>query len=285
MQDFQDKVAVVTGAASGIGRALAERFGAEGMKVVLADIEANALARAEEELRAQGAIVLAVRTDVRQASEVEALAEKALATFGGVHILCNNAGVAVFKSCWEHTLADWEWVLGVNLWGVIHGVRTFVPIMLGQGTEGHIVNTASLAGLITTAWMGSYFVSKHGVVALSEDLARELAQIGAPIKVSVLCPGDVHTNIMSSNRNRPSTMANLEGDNTVRAEARRYEDSIRQSLENQGLPPAEIAHHVVTAIRNGRFYILTHPEGSKEQIRDRMEGIMEGHYPAIPPAV
>src|SRR6516165_9482622 len=156
MKEFQDKVAVVTGAASGIGFALAERFAAEGMKVVLADVEEGALARAEAELRGRGATVLAVRTDVRQASEVEALAEKTLAAFDGVHVVCNNAGVVVIKSSWEQTLADWEWVLGVNLWGVIHGVRTFVPIMLRQGTAGHIVNTASNNGLATGAFIASY---------------------------------------------------------------------------------------------------------------------------------
>jgi NAD(P)-dependent dehydrogenase (short-subunit alcohol dehydrogenase family) len=165
MQEFQDKVAVVTGAASGIGFALAERFAREGMKVVLADVEVDALARAEAELRGRGATVLAVRTDVRQASEVEALAEKTLAAFGGVHVVCNNAGVLLAKASWEYTLADWEWVLGVNLWGVIHGVRTFVPIMLRQGTAGHIVNTASSNGFLTDAFIASYDVSKHGVVA------------------------------------------------------------------------------------------------------------------------
>src|SRR5215469_10915747 len=208
MQEFPDKVAVVTGAASGIGFALAERFAREGMKVVLADVEGDALARAEAELRGRGATVRAVRTDVRQAGEVAALAEQTLAAFGGVHVVCNNAGVVVFKSAWEHTLADWEWVLGVNLWGVIHGVRTFVPIMLRQGTEGHIVNTASMGGLVTGPFFGSYIVSKHGVVALSEVLALELARIGAPVKVSVLCPNVVRTNLMDSARNRPLALTN-----------------------------------------------------------------------------
>jgi NAD(P)-dependent dehydrogenase (short-subunit alcohol dehydrogenase family) len=215
---------------------------------------------------------------VRQASEVAALAEKTLAAFDGVHVVCNNAGVAVVKSCWEHTLADWEWVLGVNLWGVIHGVRTFVPIMLDQGTEGHIVNTASVAGLLTGSFFGSHFVSKFGVVALSEDLARELAQIGAPIKVSVLCPGVVRTSIMSSARNRPRSLANPEGSETARAEAQRTEEGLRSSIENEGMPPAEIADHVVAAIRADKFYILTHPE-EKVVIRARMEDILEGRNP------
>lgn len=278
MQEFQDKVAVVTGAASGIGFALAERFAREGMKVVLADVEVDALARAEAELRGRGATVLAVRTDVRQASEVEALAEQTLAAFGGVHVVCNNAGVVVFKSAWEHTLADWEWVLGVNLWGVIHGVRTFVPIMLRQGTEGHIVNTASMGGLVTGPFFGSYIVSKHGVVALSENLSRELARIGAPVKVSVLCPNVVRTNIMDSARNRPLALTNPEEASPASAEAQGVDAEIRKYLEEEGFAPAQIADHVVAAIRADTFYILTHPE-TKEAVRVRMERILEGRNP------
>src|SRR5262245_7849581 len=270
MKDFQGKVAVVTGAASGIGRALAERFAAEGMRVVLADVEADALARAEAELRDGGATVLAVRTDVRQASEVATLAEKTLAAFGAVHVVCNNAGVGGGKCCWEYTLADWEWTLGVNLWGVIHGVRAFVPIMLGQGTEGHVVNTASMAGLTTGPYWGSYSVAKHGVVILSEIPARDLTQIGAPVRVSVLCPGLVRTNIASSARNRPRALANPEGSETAWAEARGALERIRKAIENEGMPPAEIADHVVAPIRADKFYILPHPEG-KEGIRARME--------------
>jgi NAD(P)-dependent dehydrogenase (short-subunit alcohol dehydrogenase family) len=284
MQEFQDKVAVVTGAASGIGRGLAERFAAEGMKVVLADVEVDALAQAESELRAQGATVLAVRTDVRQASEVEALAEKTLAAFGGVHVVCNNAGVGGGgKCCWEFTLSDWEWTLGVNLWGVIHGIRTFVPIMLNQGTEGHVVNTASMAGVTTVPYWGSYSVSKHGVVILSEILARDLTQIGAPIKVSVLCPRFVRTNIGSSARNRPRALANPEGSETVWAEAQSALERVRKAIENEGMPPAEIADHVVAAIRANKFYIFPHP-GSKEGVRARMEGILEERNPTAPPS-
>jgi NAD(P)-dependent dehydrogenase (short-subunit alcohol dehydrogenase family) len=282
VQDLQDKVAVVTGAASGIGFGLAERFAREGMKVVLADVEVDALARAEAELRGRGATVLAVRTDVRQAGEVETLAEKTLGAFGGVHVVCNNAGVAVFKSAWEHTLADWEWVLGVNLWGVIHGVRTFVPIMLRQGTEGHIVNTASMAGLATSTFYGSYTVSKHGVVALSEVLSRELARIGAPVKVSVLCPEEVRTNIMTSARNRPPVLTDPEEAFMVRAEAQSAEEAVRADIED-GMFPARIADDVVAALRADKFYILAHkPERNSEvkgYVRARMEGILEGRNP------
>src|SRR5438132_4651738 len=188
MKEFQGKVAVVTGAASGIGRGLAERCAQEGMKVVLADIEEQALMRACQELKAAGAQVLAVQTDVSKILDMEALAQKTIATYGAVHLLFNNAGVGAGTIIWESTLADWEWTLGVNLWGVIHGIRTFVPLMLEQDTEGHIVNTASVAGLTSGPDLGIYKVTKQGVVTLCETLYHELAHRGAKVKVSVLCP-------------------------------------------------------------------------------------------------
>ncbi len=208
MKDFQDKVAVVTGAASGIGRALAEKSAQEGMKVVLADVEESALKQAEEELKASGAQVLAVRTDVSQAAEVEVLAQKTFDTYGAVHLLFNNAGVAAGTTVWESSLADWQWVLGVNLWGVIHGIHFFVPRMLAQDTEGHIVNTASSAGLVSSSGLGIYKVSKHGVVTLSETMALELAARGAKLKASVLCPEWVNTRITDAERNRPQALQN-----------------------------------------------------------------------------
>ena len=178
MKEFRDKVAVVTGAASGIGRGLADRCVQEGMKVVLADIEEPALAQAESELKADGADVLAVLTDVSKASEVEALAQRTLEAYGAVHLLCNNAGVAAGSTAWESTINDWKWVLGVNLWGVIHGLQAFVPTMLEQDTESHIVNTASLAGLKSFFASAAYHVTKHAVVALSENLYYDLARRG-----------------------------------------------------------------------------------------------------------
>ena len=196
MQAFNDKVAVITGAASGIGRAIAERCVQEGMKVVLADVEVEALTQTEADMKTAGATVLAVLTDVAQAADVEALAHKTLDAFGAVHLLCNNAGVGAGTSIWESPIADWEWVMGVNLWGVIHGVRVFVPIMLAQDTACHIVNTASMAGLVSGSGLGVYRVTKHGVVTLSETLYHELVQRGAKVKVSVLCPGYVNTRIM-----------------------------------------------------------------------------------------
>jgi len=179
MKEFKNKVAVVTGAASGIGRAMAERFAAEGMKVVLADIQPDALAQAESEMKAKGATIVSRLTDVSKGSEIEALAQTALDAFGKVHIVCNNAGVAVAGFIWERSVADWEWVMGVNLWGVIHGVRVFTPIMMKQGEEGHIVNTASMAGLISGPSTSIYSVTKHAVVTLSESLYHELKMVGS----------------------------------------------------------------------------------------------------------
>src|SRR5207248_8286700 len=218
MKDFQGKVAVVTGAASGIGRALAGKSMQEGMKVVLADVEESALKQAEDELKASGAEVLAVRTDVSKAGEVEALAQQAFATYGAVHLLCNNAGVGAGTTVWGSSLADWQWVLGVNLWGVIHGIHFFVPRMLAQGSEGHIVNTASAAGLISSPGLGIYKVAKHGVVTLSETLALELAARGAKLKASVLCPEWVNTRIMDAERNRPQGLRNAPAEQPVRPE-------------------------------------------------------------------
>ena len=284
MERFQGNVAVVTGAASGIGLALAERFAAEGMKIVLADVEAEPLARAERDLRARGTEVLAVRTDVSQAADVEALAERTLAAFGVVHVVCNNAGVVLGRATWEHTIADWEWVLGVNLWGVIHGIRVFVPIMLEQGTEGHIVNTASVAGLLVSGFKPSYDVSKFGVVALSESLYRELAAVGAPVKVSVLCPGLVNTQIMASGRNRPGRLENDAATEAAgqRPEALAYMQRLGEGLRTQGSPPSYVADVVLQGIREGRFYILPH-DTFDAQIRERMEAILERRDPPARP--
>lgn len=277
MREFKDKVAVITGAASGIGRAMADRCVQEGMKVVLADMELEALAKTEASMKASGATVLAVRTDVSQARDVEALAQETLEAFGAVHLLCNNAGVGTSAAIWEITIADWEWVIGVNLWGVIHGVRVFVPIMLEQDTECHIVNTASIAGLISGPGLGAYKVTKHAVVTLSETLYHELAERGARVKVSVLCPGAVSTRIMESARNRPGhfpTTQPLHPASAARLEA------LRQ-LVAAGMPPGQVADAVFEAIRKDQFYILTHPEG-KESVRTRMEDILQGRSPTPP---
>ena len=267
------KVAVITGAASGIGKGLAERFAAEGMKVVLADVEEESLAKLEADLKAEGATVLAIKTDVSNADAVENLAVQTLDTFGAVHILCNNAGVVCSRPIWEHTLADWEWVLGVNLWGVIHGIRTFVPRMLAQGDECHIVNTASILGLVGGSGEGIYKVSKHGVVVLSETLADELAEKEANIQVHVLCPGWVRTGILESSRNRPDALQNPKVETPSRQETIGGSRNVRAEME-AGMSPAEVAEHVYNAIQTGTFYIHTHPE-HKAWIRERMERILE----------
>jgi NAD(P)-dependent dehydrogenase (short-subunit alcohol dehydrogenase family) len=275
MKDFNSKVAVITGAASGIGRALAERCACEGMKVVLADVEPGALAEVEANLQAAGGTALAVQTDVSQAKDVEALAQHTLEAFGAVHLLCNNAGVATSGTLvWESSLADWEWVIAVNLWGVIHGVRTFVPIMLAQDTECHVVNTASLSGLISFPRGSVYAVTKHGVVTLSETLHHELAERGGKVKVSVLCPGLVKTGIMDCARNRPERLAPTAPMGPV--EAAGWE-TLRQQMQT-AMPPAQVADAVFQAIREERFYILTHPEG-KGWIRTRMQDILEERNP------
>jgi NAD(P)-dependent dehydrogenase (short-subunit alcohol dehydrogenase family) len=277
MQDFRGKVAVVTGGASGIGRALVDRFAAEGMQVVVADVEDAALAATERELRERKADVLAVKTDVSSAEQVQALADATIARFGKVHVICNNAGVSVGGPMWEHTLADWQWVLGVNLWGVIHGIRTFVPIMLQQGEPAHVVSTASIAGLTSNPFLGVYNATKHAVVTLSETLVQELRTIGAPIGVSVLCPGFVQTGIADSSRNRPAALSQ----GADRTRPSELEQLIRQAIA-AGMPPAQVAEVVLTAIREDRFYALSHPDLTKLRVRARMEDILEGRTPAPP---
>jgi len=277
MKEFQGKVAVVTGAASGIGRALAEKCVREGMKVVLADIEEQALTRACQELDPTGTNVLAVQTDVSKAGEVAELAKKTLERYGAVHLLFNNAGVGAGTTLWESTLADWEWTMGVNLWGVIHGVRTFVPLMLKQNSEGHIINTASIAGFISGSGLGIYKVTKHGVVTLSETLYHELALTEANIKVSVLCPGSVHTQILDSARNRPAELQNAPDEEIMDAGTERIARLARQAQES-GMPPQQAAHIVFQAIRDEQFYVFTHPE-MKGSIRARMADILEDRNP------
>ncbi len=268
------QVAVVTGAASGIGLALAEAFAGRGLRVALADVEEEALAAAAARLREAGATTLSARVDVSDAEQVEGLAERVFREFGAAHVLCNNAGVGGdFRPVWEQSLEGWEWVLGVNLWGVIHGVRSFLPRMLEAGAAGHVVNTASIAGVMSMPLGSPYHVSKHGVVTLSESMAFELAERRAPIGVSVLCPGYVRTQIADGARNRPEA---LRGDAASASEAR-WLDAIRQVLE-RGTPPAEVAACVLEAIAEGRFYVFSHPEWL-ESAEERFQAILRGGPP------
>jgi len=270
------RVAVVTGAASGIGLALSERLAREGMRVVMADIEEPALAEAAQVLIGGGAQVLPVPTDVASSEQVDALRDRALEAFGAVHLLCSNAGVTgLGRSLWEMTRADWEWVLGVNLWGVIHGIRSFVPVLRNQDAA-HIVNTASVAGLVAGT-LGPYSVTKHAVVALSEALYVQLLQYGSNVGVSVLCPGWVRTQILNSERNRPADLEPPEPD-PAWATAR---EVVRQLVES-GMEPAQVATQVVDAVREGRFYVLTHPE-MNDAIRRRTEDVLAGGPPRLSP--
>ena len=275
MKLFGDRVAVVTGAASGIGLALAERFAAEGMKVVMGDVEAAALDRAVASVRAKAPAVLGVRVDVSRAEDVERLARETYAAFGAAHVVCNNAGVAVIGAVHEHSLADWQWVMGVNLWGVIHGVRAFVPRMLAGGAEGHIVNTASMAGLTTAPFMSVYDVTKHGVVALSEAMYKEFEATGAPLGVSVVCPGLINTSIMRSARNRPEELAE-EGKAGPMAQA--FGQALADRLAT-GYPPSEVADQVVRGIREGRFYIVPAQPEVRQLATVRAQEIIELRNP------
>lgn len=274
MQELRGKTAVVTGAASGIGLALATRFGAEGMRVVLADVEADALARAAKDLAASGVACVAVRTDVSRAEDVDALARRAVDAFGAVHVVCNNAGVFGGGLSWEASLEDWRWVLDVNLWGVIHGLRSFVPLLLAHGEEAHVVNTASMAGLTSGPLTGPYTVSKHAVVALSETLHHEMAMRGGKVGVSVLCPEGVATGIADSERNRPA------GDRPAPTAEQAMVAAGLKGVIAQGLAPSVMAERVVGAIRERRFYVLAEDQwrGAAEL---RCEDVRLGRNPTL----
>jgi NAD(P)-dependent dehydrogenase (short-subunit alcohol dehydrogenase family) len=278
VKEFKDRVAVITGSASGVGRALAERCVGEGMRVVLADVDDANLAEAEAELRALGGTVLAVRTDVSRRSDVEALARRTVDAFGQVHLLVNNAGIGAGGSPWEATWNDWEWVIGVNLWGVIHGVKVFTPLMLAQGTEGHIVNTASTAGLVVGGALAPYSATKHAVVALSESLYLTLQRRNAPVKVSVLCPGLVRTNIADAERNRPAGLRNEPVEMTP--EMRTGLNAMKAAFA-AAMPPLQVADQVFEAIRDERFYVLTHPEWM-EVVRMRTDDLLRLQNPRDP---
>lgn len=278
MQDLVGKVAVVTGGASGIGHAMAGRFAREGMKLVLVDVEAGALAEAVQGFEAVGVEVLAQQLDVSDAAKMDALADATLERFGAVHVLCNNAGVGSGGPMWELTTEDWEFAMRPNLWGVIHGVRVFTKHMISQD-EGHIVNTASMAGLVSVPGMGPYNVTKHAVVTLSETLHHELAAQGSKVGVSVLCPGHVNTRIWESERNRPeelaATGAGLSSEALVQTRA------MFKALVESSMPAEQVAARVHDAILDGTFYIHTH-ENMRAAVEARMQGILDAKRPALP---
>lgn len=279
MEELEGKVAVVTGGASGIGRAMADRFAAEGMKLVLADVEEAALAAAAKELADGGATVAAVPTDVSQQVSVDALAARTLEEFGGVHVVCNNAGVGGHGApSWEGPVADWEWVIGVNLWGVIHGTRAFLPALVDQD-EGHVVNTASGAGLGAIPFMAPYSATKHAVVAMSEALFHELALRGSNVKVTVLCPGFLNTRIAEFGRNWPERLGpppSLSED-----PAAQFIQQFATSAVEGAPQPTGLADSVVDAIRTGRFMVTTDTNLATAATAARA-GEVEGNDPQLP---
>ena len=276
MKELSGKVAVVTGGASGIGRALGDRFASNGMKVVLADVDEKELDVAANELRELGAQAVGVRADVAVATDLEHLRDAALHAFGSVHVVCNNAGVGTGGPLWEVPLESWRWVLGVNLWGVIHGVHTFTPLLVEQG-EGHIVNTASSAGLTSVPLVGPYATTKHAVVGLSESLALDLA--GTGVGVSALCPMWVRTRILESYRNAPPEVLAAE---EARGSPLPDRMSVLAAIVEGGLDPAFVAEEVIEAVKTDRFYVLPHP-AVKDAAVERARRIALDESPAAAP--
>jgi NAD(P)-dependent dehydrogenase (short-subunit alcohol dehydrogenase family) len=281
VKEFAGKVAVVTGAGSGMGRAFARRFAREGMKIVAADIETGALDQAVGELLASGAEAIGVAADVSSFQAVRELADAAVAAYGRVHVVCNNAGVEGYLdgAIWEATSNDWQWTLGVNLMSVVHGVRVFVPLLLAQGEEGHVVNTVSMTAV--TAGRNMYGITKHAVLALTEVLHADLRERGAPIGVSALCPGIIATNLFHGSRNRPQELR----DHTPAPGAERGR-GLRERMHArlaEGMPPAEVADQLIEAIREDRLYVLTDHDWD-EQISERSANILTGTNPVIPGA-
>jgi NAD(P)-dependent dehydrogenase (short-subunit alcohol dehydrogenase family) len=270
MEDFAGKTAVITGAGSGMGKAFALRWAAEGMNVVIGDVQQDALDATVTEISSSGGSVVGVRTDVSRLADIEALADTAEAAFGPVHLVHNNAGVEGYLDgpIWAATARDWEWTVGVNFWSVVYGVRTFVPRMLAHGQPGHVVNTCSMTSVVQATNM--YGITKHATIALSEVLWGDLRRAGAPIGVTALCPGTIATNLFYGSRNRPSALTD-EGGN-MSAEGKEIRDRMHLVLA-AGMPPAEVADKVVTKVRGDGLYLLTDHEWD-DQVIARHEAII-----------
>jgi len=277
MKDLKDKVAVVTGAASGLGRAMALAFADEGMHVALADVVDASDTFAQVEAKGVSAVTLKV--DVSRQEDVERFAQLVDRDLGGADLVCNNAGVSPLAAAWEGSLGDWQWIVGVNLWGVIHGVRSFVPRLMARGL-GHVVNTASVAGLISPPGSAAYNITKHAVVAYSETLYHDLRERGSAVGVSVLCPAYVPTGIADSERNRP---ANVEPSVKTKETLARAQ-MLKKAVASGRLSADDVARAVVQAVKDERFYVLTHPR-IKGAIRARMEHILEDQPPSNPMAL
>ncbi|MCH2173700.1 SDR family NAD(P)-dependent oxidoreductase [Myxococcota bacterium] len=281
MDQVEGKVAVITGAASGIGRAMARTFGKAGMRVAMADVEPEALEEARREVAKHGIEVAATVCDVSQADSVATLAEKVRSAFGGIHVVCNNAGVFCGGTTWGTSLNDYEWILNVNVWGVIHGIRTFVPILLDQNEPAHVVNTASMAGLTTGPSTAAYFMSKHAVVALSESLYHELGAVpNCPIGASVLCPELVNTRIFKAERNRPPHLKR-DAEEDLPEETKMVE-AVTSDIGSSGVDPILLAERTLAAVRENRFWVLP-PEGDPWRLaaRQRNEGIDNASNPVL----
>jgi NAD(P)-dependent dehydrogenase (short-subunit alcohol dehydrogenase family) len=276
VEEFAGRTAVVTGAGSGMGKAFALRWGAEGMNVVIGDIQQDALDATAAELAAAGVPVLGLRTDVCRLADIEALADAAQARFGNIHLVNNNAGVEGYLDgpIWEASSKDWEWTLSVNLMSVIYGVQTFVPRMLAHGEPAHVVNTCSMTSVIAAGNM--YGICKHAILALTEVLAADLTRAGANIGATGLCPGIIATNLFHGSRNRPATLTNDSGMSSSGAALR---ESMHATL-SKGMPPSEVADKLVTAVRENALYLLTDHEWDS-RIEDRHAAIMAG---AVGPA-
>ena len=282
IEQLAGKTAVITGAGSGFGLELARLCAKEGMRLVLVDVQADALQAAASELGGQGADVLAQRVDVSSATEMQDLADAVVSRFGAPHLVFNNAGVGSGGLIWENTVADWEWVLGVNVWGVIHGVRLFTPLMLAAAQadplyQGHMVNTASMAGLLTPPNMGVYNVSKHAVVSLSETLYQDLKLVSTQVSASVLCPYFVPTGIAHSHRNRPAA---LESDAPTRSQLI-GQAMTAKAVDSGKVSAADVAALVLDAVRQDRFYIYSHPQ-ALGNARTRFDAVVDAQNPPDP---
>jgi len=280
MQDFQGKTAVITGAAAGIGKAIAERCAKEGMKIVISGINLENIQPLEAQLKSEGTEVLAIRADVSKREDIYNLADAAFETFGAVHLLVNNAGVGAGPTIWESTWNDWEWVIDVNLWGVINGLKIFIPRMLEQETEGHVLNLASMAGLLPYHTSAPYMVTKHAVVALTEQLQFSLTQRGSKLTTSVLCPGWVKTRIMESERNRPSEFKNKDPEKPLTPTEEAALKGMMAAVES-GISPEAVADQTFQSIRDEKFYILTHPEYIP-LMRVAFDNTIKGLKPPLP---